>query len=125
MVVRIRFGGGSRVALGKRKNARLALLAASLLTLIAICLTFMGFWRLFRDLDLAGEFIFTAGILSHWQVWLAAAAGTQFGAWTLKDFYRGAAVDEMLEEMQNDLEIRTEEPMTEEIPISTRAVLRP
>jgi hypothetical protein len=124
MVVRIRFGRGSRVALRKRTNARLALLTASLLTLIAICLTFMGFWRLFRDLDLAGEFIFTTGILSHWQVWLAAAAGIQFGAWSLRDYYRDLAVEEMVEEIRNEAaEAAGSQP--EPVPVSSRAALRP
>jgi hypothetical protein len=38
---------------------------------------------LFQDLDLAGDFVFADGILSHWQVWLAAAALTQYAAWRL------------------------------------------
>jgi hypothetical protein len=125
MVVRIRFGRGSTVAIGKRKNARIALLAASLMTLGAICLTLMGFWRLFRDLDLAGEFIFTSGILSHWQVWLFAAAGTQFGAWSLKDYYRGLAVEEMADEIESDNQASLSQAVAEEIPVSTRAALRP
>jgi len=100
MVVRIRFGRGSRVSLPKRPSAPLARLAASFLTLIAICLSFMGFWRLFEDLDLAGEFIFPAGILSHWQVWLAVAAGTQYAAWRLKSIARAESPTE--EEIEFD-----------------------
>ena len=37
-------------------------------------------WRLAADLDLAGEFFVAGGLFSHWQVWLALAAGTHFSA---------------------------------------------
>ena len=92
MRVRIRFGRGSVVTRRKGKNARVALLGASFLTLVAICLAFMGFWRLFEDVDLAGDFVFASGILSHWQVWLAGACTIQYAAWRLTAYARVARV---------------------------------
>ena len=74
MVVKIRFGRGPVVTRRKGKNSRIALLAASLLTLVSICLASLGIWRLAQDVGLAGDFIFPDGFLSHWQVWIGAAA---------------------------------------------------
>jgi len=119
MVVRIRFGRGAGVALQKSNNARLARLSASFLTLVAICLSFMGFWRLFEDFDLAGDFVIPTGILSHWQVWLAAAAGTQYAAWRLKGFAREEAPTE------EELEFPDEPAESEEISSGNRAELHP
>lgn len=92
MIVRIRFGRGPVVTRKKGKNAKIALLAGSLLTLVAICLAFMGFWRLLGDVDLAGEFIYTDGLFSHWQIWLGAAGAIQYTAWRLTQYSRGVPV---------------------------------
>lgn len=94
MIVRIRFGRGPVVSRRKGKNAKLALLAGSLLTLVAICLAFMGSWRLFGDVDLAGDFLYPEGFLSHWQVWLGAAGVTQYIALRLTQYSRGIPVPE-------------------------------
>lgn len=94
MIVRIRFGRGPVVTRKKGKNAKLALLGGSLLTLVAICLAFMGSWRLFGDVDLAGDFIYPDGFLSHWQVWLGAAGVTQYIALRLTKYSRGTPVPE-------------------------------
>lgn len=98
MRVRIRFGRGSVVTRRKGKNARVALLIASLLTLIAICLAFMGFWRLLEDVDLTGDFVFDSGILSHWQIWLGGACAIQYAAWRLTAYSRGAGIEGAPEE---------------------------
>ena len=90
MVVKIRFGQGPVVTRRKGKNSRIAMLAASLLTLASICLGSLGVWRLAQDLDLAGDFVFANGFLSHWQVWLGAAVGVQYGAWRLTRYARTA-----------------------------------
>jgi hypothetical protein len=90
MVVRIRFGRGPVVTRRKGKNSRIAMLAASLLTLISICLLSLGIWRLCQDLDLAGDFIFADGFLSHWQVWIGAAAISQYICWRLSRYARMA-----------------------------------
>jgi hypothetical protein len=83
MVVKIRFGRGPVVTRRKGKNSRIAMLAASMLTLVAVCFTSLGVWRLAEDVDLTGGFLYTEGILSHWQVWLFAGVATQYGAWRL------------------------------------------
>jgi hypothetical protein len=83
MVVRIRFGRGRLVTRRKGKNGRAALVIASLLTLVTISLAVLGFWRLCQDLGFAGDFVFATGLLSHWQVWMAAAAASQYSCWRL------------------------------------------
>jgi hypothetical protein len=83
MIVRIRFGRGRVVTRRKGTNGRAALLLASLLTLVTISCGALGLWRLCQDLDLAGDFVFSSGFLSHWQVWIAATAASQYAAWRL------------------------------------------
>src|SRR5689334_17627481 len=88
MVVRVRFGRGPLVTRRKGKNSRIAVLAASLLTLVGICLASFGVWRLCEDLGLASNFVFSAGLLSHWQVWIAAAVVVQYACWRLTRYAR-------------------------------------
>jgi hypothetical protein len=92
MVVKIRFGSGPLVTRRKGKNSHSALIAASSLTLVSVCLASLGVWRLTEDVDLTGSFIFPDGILSHWQVWLASAVLTQYGAWRLTQYAKLARV---------------------------------
>lgn len=93
MVVRIRFGTGRPVEDRPGKNGRAARIAASVLTLIAICLTAFGLWRLAEDLGWAGDFIIADGFLSHWQVWIGAAVLLQWMAWRLLGYARGGEPD--------------------------------
>jgi hypothetical protein len=88
MIVRIRFGRGRLVTHRKGKNSRAARLLASLLSLVAISFAIFGFWRLGQDLDVLGDFVFPTGLLSHWQVWIAAAAATQYAVWRLMRYSR-------------------------------------
>ena len=74
MVVRIRFARGPRVTREGRKNQRIAAAAAALLTPAAVMALALGMWRIGADLNVASRFFIEAGPLSHWQVWLAAAA---------------------------------------------------
>src|SRR5665213_2726169 len=90
MVVRIRFGRGPVVTRRQGKNSRIAMLAASLLTLVSICLGSLGIWRLSQDVNLAGDFIFPDGFLSHWQIWIASAAVTQYSCWRLTRYAKTA-----------------------------------
>jgi hypothetical protein len=83
MIVRIRFGHGRQVTRRQGKNGRAAKVTASLLGLVAICLGIFGFWRLGQDLGFVGDFVFSSGFLSHWQVWMAAGAATQYACWRL------------------------------------------
>jgi hypothetical protein len=91
MVVKVRFERGSVVARRKGKNSRIALLGAGLLTMSSICLGSLAIWRFCQDVGLAGDFIFEDGFLSHWQVWLASAVGTQYGCWRLQQYAKQAA----------------------------------
>jgi hypothetical protein len=88
MVVKIHFGRGPVVARRMGKNSRIALLAAGVSTMVSICFASLGIWRLCEDVGLAGDFVFTDGFVSHWQVWIAAAAATQYAAWRLGRYAR-------------------------------------
>jgi hypothetical protein len=91
MVLKIRFGRGAVVSQRSGKNSRIARLAASVLTLVAISCGSFGIWRIGTDLDWAGDFVFPQGLLSHWQVWIAAAIAVQYLSWRLAR-YAGQAV---------------------------------
>jgi hypothetical protein len=43
----------------------------------------LALWRLGADLGVAGRFVFSDGLLSHWQLWFAGAAAVQGLAWLL------------------------------------------
>jgi hypothetical protein len=67
----------------EEKNSRIAMLGASLLTLVAFSCASLGLWRVGTDLDWAGDFVIQDGFLSHWQVWIGAAIGMQYTSWWL------------------------------------------
>jgi hypothetical protein len=90
MVVRVRFGRGPAISRRPGKNSRIALLAASLLTLVSISLASLGMWRIGVDLDWAGNFVFSGGLLSHWQVWIGAAVAVQYLGLRLARYARKA-----------------------------------
>lgn len=94
MVVRIRFGRGPVVKRRRGKNSRIATLAAGLLTMASLSLAALGLWRIGTDLDWAGNFVFSAGILSHWQIWIGAATAVQYASWRLARYARTAAAEE-------------------------------
>jgi hypothetical protein len=83
MVVRVRFRRGPLVSRQSRKNRRLAMLGASSLTMVSISCASLGLWRMGTDLQWAGAFVFSAGLLSHWQVWIGAASLSQYGSFRL------------------------------------------
>ena len=89
MVVRIRFGKGPKVARKRGKNQRVALTVAALLTPAAFTASVLALWRIAADLNWTNSFAFPSGILSHWQVWLAAAAGLQLCARLLNRYGKG------------------------------------
>ncbi len=91
MIVRIRLGRGTARSRRAGKNSRAARVAAYLLTIGAISCASFGVWRLGNDLGWAGDFVFTRGALSHWQVWIAAAIAAQYLAWQLTSYSRKAA----------------------------------
>jgi hypothetical protein len=90
MVVRIRFGRGPVVSQRPGKNSRLATLTASLLTLVSISCGSLAAWRIGKDLDWAGDFVFSNGFLSHWQVWMGAAIIVQYLGWRLSRYAKTA-----------------------------------
>ena len=90
MVVKIRFGRGPVVMRRQGKNSRMAMLAASFLTLVSISCGSLGLWRIGTDLDWAGDFVFSQGLLSHWQVWIGAAIAVQYGCWRLTRYAKAA-----------------------------------
>lgn len=70
--------GRTMDATPERQNSRMLMSAGGFLTLIAISCAALGLWRMGVDLDWAGDFVFHNGLLSHWQVWIGAAAGIQY-----------------------------------------------
>jgi hypothetical protein len=102
MVVKIRFGRGAVVSRRSGKNRRLARLAASMLTLVSISCAALGIWRLGSDLAWTGDFVFSGGLLSHWQVWVAAAIAVQYLSWRLARYARQAIPQEPEEEPAKD-----------------------
>jgi hypothetical protein len=87
MVVRIRFRRGPLVERRKGKNSRIAWVVAGLLTLGSVSCLVLGIWRLGVDFGWAGDFVFPDGyLLSHWQIWLAAALAIQVAAWKLNQY---------------------------------------
>lgn len=88
MVVRIRFGRGSKVERKRRKNRRVALAFASFLTPAAVMAAALGAWRLAADPHWASNFAIPTGFFSHWQVWFASAGLLQSGAYALNRYGR-------------------------------------
>ena len=88
MLVRIHFGRGPAVTRRQGKNGRMAQLAASLLTLASISCFIFAIWRIGADLAFAGDFAIKSGFLSHWQVWMSAAALSQYACWKLTHYAR-------------------------------------
>jgi hypothetical protein len=96
MVVKIRFGRGPVVRRRQGKNSGIAKLSASLLTMVSVSLASLSVWRICTDLGLAGDFVFADGFLSHWQVWMGAAAAVQYLVWRLTRYARAPEPEEAL-----------------------------
>jgi len=89
LAVMVRFTG--HLSAPNRSNSRIAILSASLLTLVAIGFASLGLWRVGTDLDVAHNFVFQDGFLSHWQVWIGLAVCMQYANWRLNHFGRSEA----------------------------------
>ena len=83
MLVRIRFGKGSKVERERRTNRRVAMAFASFLTPAAVMAAVLGIWRLAEDPHWASDFAIRKGLFSHWQVWFGFAALLQTGSYLL------------------------------------------
>ncbi len=67
----------------EEKYGRIAILSASLLTLVAIGCGSLGLWRVGADLVWTESFFIQKGFLSHWQVWIGTALSMQYTSWWL------------------------------------------
>ena len=86
MRVRIRFGKGPKVAKKRRKNQRMALVAAAMLTPASLVALAMGLWRLAADLNWTSAFVIRGGLFSNWLVWVVAAILLQLCAHVLNRY---------------------------------------
>lgn len=88
MIVRIQLGQGRGVRNVPGKNRHLALACAALLAPASLMAYVLGFWRLSSDLGVTHEFGL-AGMLSHWQVWIAVGVTLHIAAYVLNRYGRG------------------------------------
>jgi hypothetical protein len=86
MRVRIRFGKGPQVSTKRRRNQRLALGLAVLLSPAAFLAAVLGLWRIAADMNVAGNFAISSGLFSHWQIWLVGAGVLQLCAHLLNRY---------------------------------------
>jgi hypothetical protein len=117
MVVRIRLKRGPKVRPTRRKNRHVALASAALLTPAAVVAFVLSMWRLGADIGFTSSFAIRAGILSHWQVWLAIAVAIQFFAVVLNRYGKPTP------EIQN-LEIATKSAEEVESLADSKAVVQ-
>jgi len=75
--VKIRLSQGPTVQKKARKNQRLALAFAALLTPAALMAGVLCIWRIGADLGFTGSFAISEGIFSRWQVWFAIAGAVE------------------------------------------------
>lgn len=88
MTIRIRLRLGPRLARHVALHRHVALLLGTLMSPAALMAFALGCWRLGSDLNWTGEFVIERGFFSHWQVWLAFAAGLQTCASILNRYGR-------------------------------------
>lgn len=69
-----------------RRRRRFAAGLAGLLTPAAVLTAALAFWGIAADLNWASSFAISAGLFSHWQVWLAGAAALQVCAQLLNRY---------------------------------------
>ncbi|MGA2134056.1 MAG: hypothetical protein ABSH50_17320 [Bryobacteraceae bacterium] len=72
----------------RRKNRRVALAFAAILTPAAVMAAALAFWGLAAGPNWTSNFAIRTGLLSHWQVWLAFAALLQTGSYLLNRYGR-------------------------------------
>jgi hypothetical protein len=72
MIVRIRFKVGPPVVGERNLESKMAAVLSTLLPPSAVLCFAIALWRLLEDVNVTEAFAFRAGLLSHWQVWLAS-----------------------------------------------------
>jgi len=77
MIVRIRFKVGPPLVGERNLESKLAAVLATLLPPSAVLCFAVALWRLLEDVNVTEQFAFRAGLLSHWQVWLASGIALQ------------------------------------------------
>lgn len=75
MVVRIRFAKATSPVEKRVRNRRLALACAALLEPPAVAAFVLALWSIAAGFHWVGSFAIASGVFSHWQTWVAAAAG--------------------------------------------------
>jgi hypothetical protein len=86
MIVRIRFGRGTKVGKQTRRTRRFAAGLAGLLTPAAVLTGALALWGIAADMNWTGSFAISTGFFSHWQVWLGAALALQLCAHLLNRY---------------------------------------
>jgi hypothetical protein len=86
MVVRIRFDKGSVIGKRRRESRRAALALAALLDPAAVMALALGLWGIAAELSWVSSFAIPSGLFSHWETWMAAAAGLEFCAVALNRY---------------------------------------
>ena len=89
MIVRIRLRKGAPIQRKHGKNRHLAMAGGALLRPAALMAYVLGFWRFAADLGFANPFAASTSTLSHWQVWIPAAALLHIAARMLDRYGRG------------------------------------
>jgi hypothetical protein len=88
MIIRIRFGGASKAGGAGRGARRAALVASMLLTPASVMALALGCWGVAAELNWTGSFAISAGLFSHWQVWMATAVLLEIGSRILYRYAR-------------------------------------
>jgi DMSO/TMAO reductase YedYZ heme-binding membrane subunit len=110
MRVRIRLGQGPFFHHRDGKNRHIAGAVAALLTPAAVVAAVIAAWRIGSDIGLTGQFAFTDGVFSHWQIWIAIAAVLQFAASLLNRYARQREHASVRQALQPRHEVRTPKP---------------
>lgn len=86
MIVRIRFGHGTKVGRKPRRTRRFAAGLAGLLTPAAALAAALGLWGVAADMNWTRSFAISTGLFSHWQIWLGGAVVLQVCAHLLNRY---------------------------------------
>lgn len=93
MRVRIRLNYGEAAQQTAAVNRQATLMAASLMTPVAVMAWVLAAWRVLADLEIAGAFAISKGFFSHWQVWIAVGIAVQLAAFLLQRSARRGGID--------------------------------